>query len=120
MGEIAAEKGDILYLNLIIRGEKQTAYAFTKSFKDYDFSPCYQATLSKSEKRGERYYTKLEIKSKNFLRMAHISADAEADYSDNWFDVLPGEKKTVEIVSKTPVDRVQIKDYTEYAKGNAL
>ena len=47
----------------------------------------------------------VELSTDKLVRNLYLqTADADAVYSDNFFDLLPGRKKTVEIITTQPVD----------------
>lgn len=113
------EEGEVLYLDLTAEGQAQTAHVFTKPFKELDFASDYSVRFSKSEKRGGKYVTQATVTANKFVRMAHIGAEGDVVLSDDWFDVLPGRTKTVELISERSLTGITVSDYTK-RNGNSL
>ena len=113
LGEVSAQ-GDVLYLDVTAEGQTQTAHIFTKPFKELAFASDYTVRVSESERRGDVYVTQAAVTANQFVRMAHIEADGDIVLSDDWFDVLPGRTKGIELISEKPLKNVTVSDYTKY------
>lgn len=119
VAELGALKvtGDVLYLEFAVEGKMQTAHAFTKPYTQLGFISDFAFQTSPEEKREGKYVTELRITANKFVRMAHVVTDGDVRLSDDWFDVLPSETKTVQIVSDKPVSKVLVCDYTQMKRG---
>ena len=86
-------------------GTTYSANYFPQLFKDVAFEP---ARLN-WEVKGN----KIKIMAKNYARFVFIdvplSQVRNVTLSDNYFDLIPGETKTVEIISSKPLKKINVK-----------
>lgn len=111
-------KGPDRFLRMEWTIGKQTYAAnyFPQLFKDVAFEkPKLTVRQSASQKvEGlKAWKTKVTILSGNYARFVYVDIPLkqvrETTLSDNYFDLVPGEIRTVEIVGKKPLKKVEVK-----------
>jgi hypothetical protein len=99
-----------------VGNETFSANYFPQLFKDVEFEkPELAVELSESQKvEGLKVWkTTVKITAKNYARFVYVDIPLkqvrDVTLSDNYFDLIPGETKIVEISSKRPLKKVNVK-----------
>ncbi|WP_251546044.1 glycoside hydrolase family 2 protein [Pumilibacter intestinalis] len=112
LGEMRPD-ADMLYIEYKAGEYSGTAVTATKLYKDVNFVSNYSVTYGNCDNVNGRYELQLTFRAAEFARTVRIYAPDGAILTDNYFDMLPGETKTVTICSKTPFEKedVTVSDY---------
>lgn len=104
MKEIAGRKPENAVIEIVLsNADNQPVYR--RLF--YSDSPrklkLPRADVNLTVKKDEKGYT-LDLQSEKLAKNVLISTDADGFFSDNYFDLLPGERKTVHFSSSADID----------------
>ncbi|MFA6172178.1 MAG: glycoside hydrolase family 2 protein [Kiritimatiellales bacterium] len=109
-------KGENCFLRMEWKAgkEKLSANYFPQLFKDVAFEkPKLNRTASKPVKVSGGWKTAVKISSENYVRFVYIDIPLrqvrDVTLSDNYFDLIPGEVRTVELVSRQALKKVDVK-----------
>jgi beta-mannosidase len=94
--------------------ETFSANYFPQLFKDVEFEkPEMEWKVGSLLKTAEGWKTTVTITAKNYARFVYIDIPLkqvrDVTLSDNYFDLIPGETKVVDIISKRPLRSLHVK-----------
>jgi beta-mannosidase len=97
-----------------VGGTIYTANYFPQLFKDVEFEePKFTWTTENPVQADDGWKTRVTVSAENYVRFAYVDIPLDAvknvTLSDNYFDLIPGEVRTVELLSNCPLDRVEMK-----------
>ena len=111
-------EGENRFLRMEWKVGKQTLSAnyFPQLFKDVAFEKP-DLTVRQSESRKVKslnvWKTTVKITAKNYARFVYVDVPLrqvrEVTLSDNYFDLISGETRTVEMISRSPLKKVHVK-----------
>lgn len=103
------DKDCVMYALGTADGERCQTTLFAKLWKDISW--CEPELVYEEKKNGD--VLEITIRTKNYARAVNLTSEKESlAYSDNYFDMLPGEVKTVRI-SGADVGDVEVKTWCD-------